>query len=294
MKSIKKILPATRPHMVGNGFHVYPVFGQTAFTNEISPFLMFDYNAPRKFEATTRKLGVGQHPHRGFETVTISFGGEVEHRDSVGNHDIIRPGDVQWMTAASGIIHEEFISQEFAAKGGFFEMAQLWVNLPAKDKMSPPRYQPILNNEIPVVQLADDAGEVRVIAGAFDETPGKAMTFSPVNVWDMRIAAGKTITVTIPSGHNTIVFVRSGALEVEGGDGKTGAIAAAQAAILTLEGTTVTLKNTGAGETTVMILGGEPLNEPIAARGPFVMNTDLEIRQANLDYQEGRLGSHFA
>lgn len=243
MKSIKKLLPTTRPHWVGDGFNVYPVLGQEAFTNEISPFLMFDYAAPKVFKPSSKKLGVGQHPHRGFETVTIAYQGEVEHADSVGHRGVIGAGDVQWMTAASGIIHEEFHSTNFAKEGGMFEMAQLWVNLPAKYKMSKPRYQPITAGQIPNIPLPDDSGDVRVIAGEFAGTQGRASTFTPVNLWDLRLLPGKSVELSLPLGHNTILFVRKGSVQVgDRASEGSGVIGEAQAALLTQDGTTVLLK----------------------------------------------------
>jgi quercetin 2,3-dioxygenase len=284
MKKIKTILAATsRSHWVGDGFNVRPVFAHLAFTQEISPLLMFDYAAPRMFEATQEKRGVGPHPHRGFETVTIAFQGEVEHGDSVGNRGVIGPGDVQWMTAASGIIHEEFLSTEFLKRGGTLEMVQLWVNLPAKDKMTPPKYQPILSAEIPVVQLADSAGSVRVIAGDYAGTRGAASTFSPVNLWNMQLNAGKHIELPVPDGHSAMLFVRSGKLVL----GES-TLAAGDLAIMEIAGAGVGLQVLE--DTSVLLMGGEPLAEPIAASGPFVMNTEQEIRVAMADYHSGRMG----
>jgi hypothetical protein len=284
MKQIKTILPATaRSHWVGDGFNVRPIFAQLAFTQDISPFLMFDYAAPREFAATEEKRGVGPHPHRGFETVTIAFQGEVEHGDSVGNRGVIGPGDVQWMTAASGIIHEEFLSREFLKRGGILEMAQLWVNLPAKDKMIAPKYQPILGRDIPVVQLAENSGTVRVIAGNFAGTQGAASTFSPVNLWDIKLNAGKSVELTVPEGHNTMLFVRQG--KITAGNGVVGT---AELALLERAGTRLTLQ--AQDDTTLLLMGGAPIAEPIVASGPFVMNTEQEIRLAMMDYQSGRMG----
>lgn len=242
LKRVKRILPASRPHWVGNGFNVFPVFANLAFTGELSPWLMFDYAAPKEFKPTNERLGVGQHPHRGFETVTIAFQGSVEHRDSVGNTGVIGPGDVQWMTAGRGIIHEEYHSTAFAKSGGTFEMCQLWVNLPAKDKMHAPRYQPILDQEIPVVSLraaektnaAENAaaagdkaaatgeecadgelGTARIIAGELDGVVGPAMTFSPVELFDISLSAVDTpVAITLPEGHSSVLFVRKGEVEV--------------------------------------------------------------------------------
>ena len=284
MKKIKEILTATpRSHWVGDGFNVRPVFAHLAFTQAISPFLMFDYAAPREFEATDQKRGVGPHPHRGFETVTIAFQGEVEHGDSVGNRGVIGAGDVQWMTAASGIIHEEFLSREFLKQGGTLEMVQLWVNLPAKDKMIAPKYQPILSQEIPIVELPANAGSVRVIAGNYSGTQGAATTFSPVELWDVKINAGKTVELKVPAGHNAMLFVRSGNISLDGYKAGTGDLV-----MLEREGLTINLQANE--EASVLLMGGEPINEPIVASGPFVMNTEQEIRLAMVDYQSGRMG----
>jgi quercetin 2,3-dioxygenase len=284
MKKIKEILVAApRSHWVGDGFNVRPIFAHLAFTQDISPFLMFDYAAPREFAATEKKLGVGPHPHRGFETVTIAFQGEVEHGDSVGNRGVIGPGDVQWMTAASGIIHEEFLSHEFLKRGGTLEMVQLWVNLPAKDKMIAPKYQPILNQEIPVVQLPDNAGTLRVIAGSYAGIQGAATTFSPVELWDIKVNAGKAIELKMPAGHNAMLFVRSGDIVLDGRKASTGDLV-----LLEREGTHISLQATE--EASLLLMGGEPIAEPIVASGPFVMNTEQEIRMAMMDYHSGRMG----
>jgi redox-sensitive bicupin YhaK (pirin superfamily) len=284
MKQIKTILPATqRSHWVGDGFNVRPVFAQLAFTPDISPFLMFDYAAPREFAATDEKRGVGPHPHRGFETVTIAFQGEVEHGDSVGNRGVIGPGDVQWMTAASGIIHEEFLARDFLRRGGTLEMVQLWVNLPARYKMIAPKYQPILNQDIPVVQLPDNSGTVRVIAGNFAGAHGAASTYSPVNLWDIALNAGKSVELTVPEGHNAMLFVRHGKIAIEGAG-----IGAADLVLLERDGTSIKLQ--AQEESSILLMGGEPIAEPIVASGPFVMNTEQEIRLAMMDYQSGRMG----
>lgn len=284
MKKVKTVLPAAaRSHWVGDGFNVRPVFANLAFTQAISPFLMFDYAAPREFEATAEKRGVGPHPHRGFETVTIAFQGEVEHGDSVGNRGVIGPGDVQWMTAASGIIHEEFLSREFLKRGGVLEMVQLWVNLPARDKMIAPKYQPILSRDIPVVQLPESSGSVRVIAGNFAGNRGAASTYSPVNLWDIKLMAGKTVELEVPEGHNSMVFVRQGKVTL----GST-VIGEADLALFEKDCTHIHLH--ALEECSLLLMGGEPIAEPIVASGPFVMNTEQEIRLAMMDYQSGRMG----
>lgn len=285
MKQIKAILPApTHGHWVGDGFPVRPIFGRLAFTQDISPFLMFDYGGPLEFTPTEKKRGVGPHPHRGFETVTIAFQGEIEHGDSVGNRGVIGPGDVQWMTAASGIVHEEFHSRAFAGQGGMMEMVQLWVNLPTQFKMHAPRYQPIVTGDIPVVSLADDAGSVRVIAGNFNGTNGAANTFSPIELWDIHVYADKSVELTVPEGHNAMLFVRSGQIIV--GEGTS--VATADLVMFSLGGTTIKIQ--AEQDADLLLMGGEPINEPIAAQGPFVMNTKAEINQAIMDYQSGRMG----
>ncbi len=284
MKKIKTILPANnRSHWVGDGFNVRPVFAQLAFTQDVSPFLMFDYAAPREFKASTNKLGVGPHPHRGFETVTIAFQGEIEHGDSAGNRGVIGPGDVQWMTAASGIIHEEFLSTEFLKRGGVLEMVQLWVNLPSKFKMIVSKYQPILSKEIPELQLPDGAGTVRVIAGNCAGTQGPASTYSPVNLWVIKVTAGKSVELIVPEGHNNMLFIRQGKIKL--GDAVLG-----NAELALLETSGMQIKFQAVEDSSVLLMGGEPIAEPIAASGPFVMNTEQEIRLAMMDYQSGRMG----
>ncbi len=275
------------------------VFANKAFTKELSPFLMFDYAAPKSFEPNqSKRRGVGMHPHRGFETVTIAFQGEVEHNDSAGNNDVIGSGDVQWMTAARGIVHEEFHSTEFSKTGGVFEMCQLWVNLPKEKKMVEPRYQPILDKDIPKAELhavSQDSGEcsavsldegyVRIIAGELRGTKGPAMTYTPVNLWDIALLKkDKSYEFDIAAGHTLLVFVRRGSLEVQGEQLKL-----ADVAIMNESGTVLTLK-AKEDNTSVLILSGEPIDEPIAARGPFVMNTKEELSQAWMDYQFGQNG----
>jgi redox-sensitive bicupin YhaK (pirin superfamily) len=249
----------------------------------MSPFLLMDYAGPADFPPTTRKLGVGQHPHRGFETVTIVYAGGVSHRDSSGGGGTIGPGDVQWMTAASGVIHEEYHSPEYAAKGGAFEMIQLWVNLPAKDKMSAPGYQGITAAQIPEAALPDQAGTARIIAGKYGEASGPAHTFTPMNVWDMRLKAGHRVALDLPAGHTTALFVLHGAIRI---DGQTAG--AAELAVMERAGSR--LEFDVAEDTTLLLLNGEPLNEPIAGHGPFVMNTREEIAQAINDYNSGHFG----
>jgi len=290
-KAIKDIMPAPEPHWVGDGFHVYPVFNDLAFTRHVSPFLMFDYAAPKHFAPTSKHRGVGQHPHRGFETVTIAFQGEVEHGDSTGNTGVIGPGDVQWMTAGRGIVHKEHHSASFAKSGGTFEMCQLWVNLPKRHKMTPPSYQPILGSDVPEVALsADDLdmaqGKVRVIAGSFRGTRGPARTFTPIDMWDVRLSTvGHEVEFELPAGHNTLIFVRKGSVRV----GEDGVVSPQGMVQLELAGTQVRLSAL-VPDTQLLLLSGEPIDEPIAARGPFVMNTQAELAQAAQDHRSGMLG----
>jgi quercetin 2,3-dioxygenase len=218
MKTIQKVFRNQQPHWVGDGFPVRSLFSYFSAGSAVSPFLLLDYAGPHEFAPSTQSRGVDEHPHRGFETVTIVYQGELEHRDSAGHHGGIGPGDVQWMTAASGVLHEEFHSKRFATEGGTLEMVQLWVNLPAKDKMSPPRYQEILAKQIPTVTLDGGAGTVRVIAGEFQGTKGPAKTFTPVSLWDMRLKAGRTTELVLPEGQMTALVVQRGALTVYGAE----------------------------------------------------------------------------
>jgi quercetin 2,3-dioxygenase len=284
MKKVLATHSAPNRHWVGDGFPVHGMFGYSgADVPQRSPFLLLDYAAPTHFDPTTQRRGVGQHPHRGFETVTIVYDGEVEHRDSTGNGGVIGPGDVQWMTAGSGILHEEFHSRGYAERGGPFEMVQLWVNLPAKDKMARPGYQGITGAQIPVAPLADDAGRVRVIAGTFEGFEGPASTFSPMNVWDLRINAGKTVQLPQEEGWTVQVVVLSGTVQVN-----DTVVREKQMVTLSTGGTGVTIEaNTDAK---LLLLAGEPIDEPVVGYGPFVMNTQVEIAQAIADFNNGKFG----
>ena len=271
-------------HWVGDGFPVHGMFSYTGDTKRISPFLMLDYAAPTRFEPTSGRRGVGQHPHRGFETVTIVYDGEVEHRDSTGAGGVIGPGDVQWMTAGSGILHEEFHSADYSKRGGPFEMAQLWVNLPAKDKMAQPGYQAITGAQIPSVELPDGAGQVRVIAGAFGGQKGPARTFTPMNVWDVRLHPGKIADLAQVEGWTVLVVVLAGTVQV---NGET-ILREKQMATLSTAGTGVTLEANN--EVKLLFLAGQPIDEPVVGYGPFVMNTREEIAQAVNDFNSGKFG----
>ncbi|MGH6633202.1 pirin family protein [Sphingopyxis sp.] len=269
-------------HWVGDGFPVRSLFSYNSLGAHVSPFLLLDYAGPHYFAPTTDRRGVGQHPHRGFETVTIVYDGEVEHRDSTGNGGVIGPGDVQWMTAAGGIIHEEYHSPAFAKTGGPFRMVQLWVNLPAKDKMAPGGYQGIVSADIPVIDLPGDAGTARIIAGEYGGAKGPARTFTPINVWDVRLNRDADITLDLPEGHTAMLIVLTGHVTV-GGTQEAGE---AEMVLLDRKGSDVAIH--ADGEATLLVLTGEPIDEPIFGHGPFVMNSEAEIRQAVDDYNSGR------
>jgi quercetin 2,3-dioxygenase len=285
VKSVVDVLTHTGVHWVGDGFPVRTVFYYEQRGEELSPFLLLDYAGPFRFEPAERPRGIGPHPHRGFETVTIVYDGEVAHRDSIGQGGVVGPGDVQWMTAGAGVLHQEFHSPAFTRRGGMFRMVQLWVNLPSALKLAPPRYQSIEAAYIPTVELPGESGQVRVIAGAFDGQVGPAATFSALNVWDLALSAKSSANIDTPKGHTTIVVVLSGVLEFD----RDVRIAEAQAALL--DQADAGAKLFAPVATRVLVLTGAPLNEPIVGRGPFVMNTEAQIRQAFLDFGSGRFGA---
>jgi hypothetical protein len=251
---------------------------------QTSPFLLLDYAGPASFAPAAEPRGVGEHPHRGFETVTIVYQGEVAHRDSSGNSGVIGPGDVQWMTAASGVLHDEFHSPEFTKAGGALEMVQLWVNLPAEHKMSRPRYQGILNGHIPEVALPGGAGSVRVIAGDYDGKKGPAATFTELNVWDVRLLAGRQITLQVPADHTAAIAVLHGAVAANG------ARAAKEAELVLFERGGEEIAITAQADSTILFLNGAPIQEPIVGYGPFVMNSRQEIEAAMQDFRLGKFG----
>ena len=282
MKNMIRVNRGTGGHWVGDGFPVNTMFSYDTQGTEISPFLLLDYAGPADFEPSDKPRGVEQHPHRGFETVTIVYQGEVEHSDNAGNAGKVGPGDVQWMTAARGILHEEMHGRDFTQKGGTLEMIQLWVNLPAKDKMSDPHYQEILSGDIPVVDLPEGSGSLRLIAGDYNGSQGTAKTFTPINLWDMRLKAGHKTDLVVPEGHNTSVLVLSGKLRVNGEEN----LGAKELALFEREGEMIALETQE--DAIVLLMSGEPIEEPIVGRGPFVMNTHDEIRTAMNDYAAGR------
>jgi quercetin 2,3-dioxygenase len=284
MKKILGVHSAPRPHWVGDGFPVRSMFTYDSEVERFSPFLLLDYAGPAKFEPAEQPRGVGQHPHRGFETVTIVYQGEVEHRDSTGAGGRIGPGDVQWMTAASGILHEEFHSREFTRAGGTLEMVQLWVNLPAKDKMAAPGYQTLLDADIPSVDLPDGAGAVRVIAGEYLGHRGPARTFTPMDVWDVRLKQNHVSSFAVSPGRTLMLIVLRGVVQVNGAE----LAREAQMVVFDREGGEISLEANS--DAILLLLSGAPIDEPVVGYGPFVMNSADEIRQAITDFDSGRFG----
>ena len=284
MKKLVTLRPAPAPHWVGDGFPVRSLFSIHEPGLTTSPFLLLDYAAPYSFDPTEIPKGVGEHPHKGFETVTIVFQGELEHRDSTGSHGRIGPGDVQWMTAGAGLVHEELHAKEFARHGGTIEMAQLWVNLPAKDKATPPRYQTLEARAIPTVDLPGGAGSARVIAGELHGARGPAKTFTPVAVWDVSLAGGARAELPIDDGHTTLVVPIRGRVRLA--DGREAG--PADLAVHSPEGDGLELF--AVEEARLLVLAGSPIAEPIAAYGPFVMNTADEIREAIEEFRSGKMG----
>ena len=282
-KTVSRIEAATSQHWVGNGFPVRTLISLDRDARETNPFILLDYAGPHAFAPSNSRRGVGEHPHRGFETVTIVYDGEVAHRDSTGRGGVIGPGDVQWMSAAAGILHQEFHSDAFTRRGGTLEMVQLWVNLPARDKAATPRYQAIGAATIPSVALPNDAGTLRVIAGEFDRAQGPASTYSPMNVFDARLNKGSTTHLRAPVGWTTLVVVLRGEVDI---GGRT--VRGAQVAHLTGEDDAFDV--TAREDSLVLVLSAEPLHEPIAHYGPFVMNTRAELSEAVDDFNRGRFG----
>lgn len=285
MKTITGIYSAPRGHWVGDGFPVRSLFTYDRMgAHHVTPFLMLDYAGPREFAPTTHPRGVGAHPHRGFETVTIVYDGEVAHRDSTGGGGVISKGDVQWMTAGDGIIHEEYHSPAFTERGGRFEVVQLWVNLRAADKSAPAAYQSIRAADIPSHDLADDAGSLNVIAGDYAGNTGPARTFSPINVWDLRLRSGGATTLDVPDGHTTMVVVLSGTVQINGAK----VARDAELVIFEREGNEIALEANN--EAKLLVLTGEPIDEPVVGHGPFVMNSAEEIEDSIRGFRAGRFG----
>ena len=285
MRNVSKVYNPKSSHWVGDGFLVYPLFTHMDEVDKgTNPFLMLDYAAPQYFESNNgQPRGVGEHPHKGFETVTIAYAGEVEHRDSTGGGGVIKQGDVQWMTAGAGVTHQEFHSKEFSQKGGLFEMVQLWVNLPKAHKNTQPKYQHLPKERIPVVSMGD--GEARIIAGEYENTRGAASTFTPLNVWDINIKEDGKITLDLPASHNLSLVILRGNVIINNSQ------KASETQLVRFENASgaVIIKAMG-GEAKILLLSGEPIDEPVVGYGPFVMNTKEEINQAIDDYRRGEFG----
>lgn len=283
-KKVRSINKAGSSHWVGDGFPVQNFFPSTGIDNDINPFLMLDYAGPAHFDPSQKPHGVGEHPHRGFETVTIAYKGSVEHKDSAGNQGTIHPGDVQWMTAGSGVVHEEMHEREFSKKGGEFEMIQLWVNLPKAHKMTNPRYQTLLNSDIPKVNLDQNGSVARIIAGRLNETMGPANTFTPVSLIDLNLAAGSRIELPVETGFNTAFLFMNGSVKI------ADASVSDQARLLLMDTAGDTIVLEAIKDSSLLLMAGRPINEPVASYGPFVMNTKEEIFQAIQDFQSGKMG----
>lgn len=283
VKQVQHVYQSASRRWVGDGFHVRNLFPSNDLGERISPFILLDYAGPTDVAPTDKPHGVGEHPHRGFETVSIVYQGALAHRDSAGNHGTIGPGDVQWMTAASGVVHEEMHAKDFAKRGGTLEMVQLWVNLPRAFKMSPPRYQTLLKEQIPVIDL-QGSGQVRVIAGEFHGIKGPAWTFTPIHLYDLRLKAGHHTELTLTAGYSTGVFLLNGKLLVNG----SYAVEEAELALLEARGERISID--AIEDATLLVLHGEPIHERVAREGPFVMNTQDELVQAVNDYRTGKMG----
>lgn len=283
-KQIETVIAPPAPHMVGDGFRVHNFFpGVISDLKRMSPFFLMDYNAKVEFSATEHQRGVGVHPHRGFETVTLAYAGKVAHHDSAGNSGVIGEGDVQWMTAASGVLHKEYHEKEFSRKGGAFQMVQLWVNLPAKHKMSTPKYQAITQSQMGKYFLPDNKGRVDVVAGEFKGIKGAASTFSPMQVYSLYLETGALLSFSLPENYNTGILVLEGETAIN-----DTVVSQDHFALFKNSGTEITIE-TGTGAK-VLVLSGEPIDEPIAAYGPFLMNTKEEIIQAYDDVNSGKFG----
>ncbi|MBS1951055.1 MAG: Pirin [Cytophagales bacterium] len=286
IKNLERVITPSGKHYVGDGFLVHNIIpgSQGLSMQRISPFIMMDYNAPHYFSPSNTPKGVGVHPHRGFETVTIAYKGKVEHHDSSGGGGVIGEGDVQWMTAASGVLHKEFHEKEWSKKGGDFQMVQLWVNLPAKDKMSPPKYQSITQAQMGKYHLSNHGGVIEVIAGQYNGITGAASTFTPVHLLNVRMKTGGKAEFSFPNKYNTALLVLEGSITVNDKD----TVPANNFALFKNDGETFFIE--AIKNAIVLVLSGEPINEPIAHHGPFVMNTKEEIMQAFEDFNMGKFG----
>jgi len=286
IKNVEAVIPPNKPHFVGDGFRVHGFIpGKHPLSmKRMSPFLLLDYNAKVNFPPSETPRGVGVHPHRGFETVTIAYKGKIAHHDSSGGGGVISEGDVQWMTAASGILHKEFHEEGYSRKGGDFQMVQLWVNLPAKDKMSEPKYQAIKNKEMTKLELENNAGTLEIIAGSYGDAKGIATTFTPINLFNAYLKKESDISFSFTDTDNTALLVIEGSITING----TEKAPTDHFVLFSNKGEDFTVR--ADEDALVLVLSGQPINEPIASYGPFVMNTDEEIMQAVKDFQSGKFG----
>ena len=285
-KKVEIVVAPREPHFVGDGFRVHN-FIPSAFRMDMqrmTPFIMLDYNSQFHFAPSSTPKGVGVHPHRGFETVTIAYKGRVAHHDSSGGGGVIGEGDIQWMTAASGVLHKEYHEETFSKEGGIFQMVQLWVNLPAKDKMSTPKYQAIKNEEIPRYTLDNNGGEIEVIAGEYGGVKGAASTFTPVHMLNAKLTSGATVDFDFPANYNTFLLVIEGSITINGEK----KVPTDHLALFENEGESFSIITDE--DSIILVLSGEPINEPIAAHGPFVMNTQQELIEAFQDFNQGKFG----
>lgn len=286
-RPIEEVFQGPKPHWVGSAFHVSNYFPSGRnLLERFTPFILMDYGAPKDFNPSTTSRGIGAHPHRGFETVTLAYEGYIEHHDNTGEHGIIGPGDVQWMTAGSGILHKEYLEKDFNSRGGTLHMIQLWVNLPRKNKWDKPKYQELLKENMGVFQIPNNGGNVSIIAGEFNGIKGPTSTFTPINMYTIHLENSSEITLNEPSNFNTGFLVLKGNIKVNdykdcnAGD------------FVLFENKEGSIKiNSISDNSMIVVLSGEPIDEPIATGGPFVMNTREEIQQANLDFNEGKFGS---
>ena len=283
-KIIEVIIPPPAPHMVGDGFRVHGFFpGEKISKKRMSPFFMMDYGSKIEFTPTDEPRGVGVHPHAGFETVTIAYHGKIAHHDSAGNSGIIGEGDVQWMTAGAGLLHKEYHEKEFSKTGGLFQMVQLWVNLPAKDKKTTPKYQEVTNNIMGRHYLADEKSFIEVIAGEYNGTKGPASTFTPMQVYNARLKKGTKATLSFPSSYNTGLLIIEGMAKLN-----DHTVATDHFVLFKNEGEEIEINATE--DTIILVLSGEPIDEPIAAYGPFLMNTWKEVEEAIESVSRGKFG----
>jgi len=285
MKKVLSIHRRGEGHWVGDGFPVHSIFSYRDLATELTPFLLLDHAGPAHFEPVEKPRGVDWHPHRGFETVSIAYEGEVDHEDTAGNRGTIGTGDVQWMTAGAGILHKEMHGHAYAKRGGRFEMLQLWVNLPANSKMTQPRYQGLLARDIPVVALPASGGTVRVIAGEFSGATGPAKTFTPINLLDVQLRAGHRLRLNLRDGYTAALYLMKGGIKVNDADKAT----ETELVIFERDGDAVAIEATS--DATIFVMNGQPIDEPVVGHGPFVMNTQQQIAQAFVDLHHGKFGN---